>query len=361
MANPKVSEDTHSHDDMFQMAEVQLAFRNRGIPAEALRLPITPTGLHYLLNHFDIPMVDAPSWQLTVDGQLRTPLKLDLDDIAKRPAVTLPVTMECAGNGRSFAKPRRINQPWMHEAVSTAEWTGTPLKQILLEAELADEAVEVIFTGRDRGIQGDEDQYYQRSLRIEDAMLDEVILAYEMNGAPLEPQHGYPLRLLVPGWYGMTSVKWLDRIEAVDKPFRGYQMLFYIDSQGEDDQGTAIERMRVRALMAPPGIQIFPTMGRLVEAGPVTLVGRAWAGHNSIARVEVSTDDGGSWHEAELDDPIGDFAWRGWRYEWDASPGTRVLSCRATDSAGNVQPTEPVWNFYGVANNGAARIAVTVE
>lgn len=357
----EVSPDTHSREDIYHPHEVALAFRNRGIPAEALALPITPTGLHYLLNHFDMPIVDAESWSLGVDGLVGKSLSLNLEDIKKRPKVTMPVTMECAGNGRAYMYPRPINQPWMHEAVSTAEWTGTPLKPILEEAGLSDRAVEVLFTGRDRGIQGEEDQYYQRSLRMEDVMRDEVLLAYEMNGAPLEIQHGFPLRLMVPGWYGMTSVKWLDRIEVIDKPFRGYQMLFYVDSKGEDDPGTPIETIRVRALMVPPGIQIFPALERQVEAGSVTLTGRAWAGRNQITRVEVSTDDGATWNDATLEEPVGEWAWRGWNFEWDAKPGKHVLMCRATDSAGNVQPTEQVWTYYGVGNNGVARTEVNVE
>ena len=159
----------------------------------------------------------------------------------------------------------------------------------------------------------------------------------------------------------MTSVKWLDRIEVIDKSFRGYQMLFYVDSRSEEEPGTAIETMKVRALMAPPGIQIFPSLERLVEAGPVTLCGRAWAGRNEISRVEVSTNDAASWHDAVLDDPIGQFAWRGWRFEWDAAVGNHILSVRATDSEGNVQPTDQVWTYYGVANNGVARMDVIVE
>ncbi len=361
MADIQVSEDTHTSDDKFYLSEVQLAFRNRGMPAEGLRLPITPTGMHYLLNHFDIPEVDTSTWQLTIDGHVKKPIRLDLEEINQRPSVTMPVTMECAGNGRAFMKPRPINQPWMREAVSTAEWTGTPLKGILEEAGLADEAVEVLFTGRDRGVQGDEDQYYQRSLRIENAMRDEVILAYEMNGTPLEPQHGYPLRLVVPGWYGMTNVKWLDRIQVIKEPFKGYQMLFYVESRGEDDAGTTIETMKVRALMAPPGIQVFPSLERIVEAGHVTLRGRAWTGRNQVSRVEVSIDDGASWHDAVLDDPVGQFAWRGWHYEWIAKVGHHVLCVRATDSEDNVQPTDQVWTYYGVANNGVARMEVTVE
>ena len=353
-------ETTHTSDDTFQLREIQLAFRNRGIPAEGLRLPITPTGMHYLLNHFDIPYVDAASWKLTIGGRVGTPLSLDLDDLRRRPAVTFPVTFECAGNGRVFAKPRPVNQPWLHGAVSTAEWTGTPLGPILEEAGLADGAREVLFTGLDRGIQFDVDQYYQRSLTVAEAMRDEVILAYEMNGAPLEPQHGFPLRLVVPGWYGMTNVKWLDRIEVIDEAFDGVQMQFYRETSGPEDAGAPVETMKVRALMAPPGIVDFPSLQRRVEAGSVTLVGRAWAGRSQVARVEVSTDDGASWHDAVLDDPIGPYAWRGWRYEWHATQGEHMLCTRATDSEGNVQPPEPVWSYYGVGNNGMARQPVIV-
>lgn len=361
MPDAQALEDTHTSDDKFYFREIQLAFRNRGMPAEGLRLPITPTGMHYLLNHFDIPEVDASSWQLTIDGQVATSLRLDLAEIKRRPSVKMPVTMECAGNGRAFLKPRPVNQPWIHGAVSTAEWTGTPLRGLLEEAGLADGAVEVLFSGLDRGIQHDEDQYYQRSLTIADAMRDEVILAYEMNGAPLEPQHGHPLRLVVPGWYGMTNVKWLDRIEVISEPFDGVQMQFYRETSGEDDAGTPITTMKARALMAPPGIVIFPSLERLVEAGPVTLTGRAWAGRDEVSRVEVSTDDGASWNDAELDDPIGQFAWRGWRYQWQATAGRHVLCTRATDATGSVQPADQVWSYYGVGNNGIARMEVVVE
>ena len=209
-------------DESFTREEVQLALRNRGMPLEGLRYAITPTGMHYLLVHFDIPWVDSDEWRIKVGGLVSRPLSLTLDDIRERPAVTVAVTMECAGNGRALLTPRPISQPWLLEAVSTAEWTGTSLRGVLEEAGVAADAVEVLFTGLDRGIQGEEVQSYQRSLSLSAATREEVLLAYQMNGEPLAPQHGYPLRLIVPGWYGMTSVKWLDRIEAIAQPFDGY-------------------------------------------------------------------------------------------------------------------------------------------
>ena len=172
--------------------ELQLAGRNRGMPLEALRYATTPTGLHYLLVHWDIPGLDADGWRLRVEGLVRKPLQLTLADLRARPAVTLRVTMECAGNGRARLEPRPLSQPWLNEAIGTAEWTGTPLAPILEEAGLADGAVEIVFTGADRGIQGGIEQDYGRSLAIADATRPEVMIATAMNGQPLQPQHGYP-------------------------------------------------------------------------------------------------------------------------------------------------------------------------
>jgi len=347
-------------DGPLTFEELQLAGRNRGMPLEALRYDLTPTGLHYLLIHFDIPAVDASAWRLKVGGRVRTQRELTLDEIRAMPARTLAVTMECAGNGRARLSPRPMSQPWLVEAIGTAEWTGTPLAPILEEAGLSADTVELVFTGADRGVQGDEEQDYGRSLSVPDAMRPEVLLAYEMNGEPLQPQHGFPLRLLVPGWYGMTSVKWLTSIEAVAEPFDGYQQArAYHYQRDADDPGEPVTRIRVRALMAPPGIPDFFTRRRFVDAGPVRLAGRAWSGSGPIARVEVGVD--GTWADADLDRPVGDYAWRGWSFQWQATTGDHELSCRATDAAGEVQPVEQPWNYQGVGNNLVQRVAVSVR
>jgi DMSO/TMAO reductase YedYZ molybdopterin-dependent catalytic subunit len=190
-----------------------------------------------------------------------------------------------------------------------------------------------------------------------------LLLAYEMNGAPLPPQHGFPLRLVVPGWYGMASVKWLSDVTVADTPFDGYQMrTSYRLRREEDEDGEAITRMQPRALMAPPGIPDFMTRERTVSAGQVELVGRAWSGFGSIAGVEVSTDGGETWSDADVTaEPGSPHAWAGWRFRWDASEeGQYTLLCRARDSAGNVQPNEPPWNLGGYVNNGAQRVPVLV-
>jgi sulfane dehydrogenase subunit SoxC len=342
------------------MEELQLAARNKGMPLEALRYDVTPTGMHYLLVHFDIPAIDPASYRLALGGRVAKRLELDLEQIRARPRRTLAVTLECAGNGRARLSPRPVSQPWLDEAVGTAEWTGTPLAGLLDEAGLDPEVVELVFTGADHGVEKGHEHDYARSLGVADATRPEVLLAYEMNGRPLEPQHGFPLRLLVPGWYGMTHVKWLTRIEAVAQPFDGYQQrVAYWFKQRPDEVGEPVTRIRPRALMVPPGFPDFLTRHRTVEAGTVRLRGRAWSGGGAITGVSVGID--GSWATAELEDPLGPFAWRGWHHEWEATPGDHVLSCRATDASGARQPTEPPWNLQGMGNNLVQRVRITVR
>ncbi len=347
-------------DERFYREEVQLALRNRGMPLELMREPITPSGAHYLLLHFDIP-AGSPDWQIEISGRVSKPMQLSLADIKALPAVTLSVTLECAGNGRALLSPRSLNQPWFTEAVSTAAWTGTPLRGLLEEAGLDDSTVDLVFTGGDWGVQGGKVQPYQRSLSKEEALREEVLLVYEMNGEPLPVQHGYPLRLLVPGWYGMASVKWLQSIDAISEPFTGYQMTeAYRDSQAAADPGEPVSLMKPRALMIPPGIPDFPSRVRVLPAGRVQLEGRAWVGRGRIERVEISTDDGRSWQEADLQEPVAPTAWRGWTSHWDAVPGRYTLCARATDDKGRTQPTDQPWNYQGMANNMVQRIPVIV-
>src|SRR4051812_1665186 len=347
--------------DGITLEELQLAARNHALPLEALRYPVTPVGLHYLLIHFDIPALDAATWLLEVGGRVERPLTLSLDDLKARPARTLAVTMECAGNGRALYEPRAPSQPWLLEAVGTAEWTGTPLAPILEEAVLDAAALEVVFTGLDRGVQGEVEHAYERSLPLAEAMREEVLLAYEVNGQPLPPQHGFPLRLLVPSWYGMTQVKWLRSIAVVAEPFRGWQQeVAYHLRQSEDERGTPVTRILPRALMVPPGIPDFFSRARSLSAGPCALEGRAWSGSPPVERVEVSVDGGESWVDAEVEAPDASFAWQRWTYAWDAEPGEHVLCCRATDTTGRSQPATPEWNYDGFCNNVVQRVQVTV-
>lgn len=340
--------------------ELGLAHRNHSLHLEGLRHDVTPVGMHYLLIHFDIPAASEAAWTVSVDGMVGHPLALSIADLRARPRVTVPVTMECAGNGRARLTPRPVSQPWLEGGVGTAEWTGTPLAPILAEAEIADDAVELVFTAADRGVQGDVEQDYQRSLTVAEASGADVLLAYEVNGQPLPPQHGFPVRLVVPGWYGMTNVKWLTRITAVPEPFDGFQMDAYRLRARPDDPGVPVSRIMPRALMVPPGIPEFLTRVRLVDAGRQELFGRAWSGWAAVSKVEVSVD-GGGWSEAELSAAVGPHAWTAWRFEWDAEPGDHELACRATDTAGNTQPEGPPWNHHGLQNNTVQHVRVTVR
>ena len=339
--------------------ELRLAARNHALPLEALRHDITPPGLHYLLIHYDIPAVDVEAFQLEITGAVKRPLTLSLDALRARPRIAEPITFECAGNGRALLEPRPISQPWLTEAVGTAEWGGTPLKPLLDEVGASPDAVEVVFGALDRGVEGDLPQAYERALPI--AEVEQALLAYEMNGAPLPPQHGFPLRLVVPGWYGMQNVKWLTRITVLEEPFEGYQnAVSYRLYQEEGEIGVPVMRMQPRSLMIPPGVPDFLTRERHLEPGRVTLTGRAWSGQAPIELVDVSTDGGASFSAAVLGPPLGEHAWRGWSFAWDAEPGEHELCSRATDAAGNTQPLEPPWNLKGFANNAVSRVKVLV-
>ena len=345
------------------LEELALAARNHAMPYEALRYDVTPVGLHYLLIHYDIPDVDVSAFRLSVGGHVETPLELTLDALRAMPSTTLAVTMECAGNGRALLEPRPVSQPWLLGAVGNAEWTGVPLRDVLAGAGVREGALEVLFTGRDRGVEGDIEQAYERSLPLDEAMREDVLLAFEMNWGSLLPQHGFPLRILVPGWYGMASVKWLERVTVLAEPFEGYQMATsYRMRQDPDDPGEPITRIFPRSLMIPPGIPEFATRARVAEPGTHRLEGRAWSGFGRIERVEVSTDDGVTWADAVLGpEPASAFGWRAWSFDWRAEPGEHVLCCRATDSTGLTQPREPEWNVGGYRNTAVQRVTVLVR
>ena len=341
----------------FTAQEVALAARNRGMPLEALRHELTPAGLHYLLIHFDIPPADERP--LEFRGLFQRAFSMELAQLKALPHRTLRVTLECAGNGRGQLAPRYPSVPWLEEGMSTADWTGVPLAVVLKEAKLDEKASEIVFHGADRGVDAGVEHHFARSLARDQALREEVLLAYAMNGAPLPPQHGAPLRLVVPRWYGMASVKWLQAIEARDHPFDGFQQARgYHFRRQATDQGEPCTLMRVNSAMAPPGIPDFYTRRRIVDAGPVEIIGRAWSGAAQIARLEFAVDR--TWRDARLE-KASSFCWQGWSASWQATPGEHELACRATDAAGHVQPLEPPWDVSGFGNNSVQRVQVTVR
>ncbi|MFF3768494.1 sulfite oxidase [Streptomyces sp. NPDC001922] len=349
-------------DEGITPEELALAARNHAMPLEALRYDVTPPGLHYVLVHYDIPHVPPDPWTLSVEGHVGHALGFDPADLHDYPAVTQRVTLECAGNGRARLEPRPVSQPWLLGAVGTADWTGVPLRLLLDEAGVRPGAVDVVFTGADHGVERGVEQNYRRSLPLEVATGDdpEVLVAYAMNGEPLPPQHGHPLRLVVPGWYGMAHVKWLRDIFVADTPFTGYQQTeAYRIRQEADEPGEPVTRIAPRALLVPPGFPDFMSRVRVVRPGAVPLEGRAWSGRAPVTAVEVSTDDGRTWVPARLaPGPTHRWAWCGWHHTWTATPGRHVLAVRATDAEGHGQPLEQPWNRGGFANNLVQRVPV---
>ncbi|MGH3508529.1 MAG: sulfite oxidase [Nocardioidaceae bacterium] len=341
--------------------ELLLASRNHAMPAEALRYDVTPPGLHYVLVHYDIPAVDPDAWRLRITGCVDQEITLDLDALRSMPRHTVRVTLECAGNGRVGLTPRPVSQPWLTGAVGTADWTGVPLRDLLGNAGLTDDAVDVTFTGADHGLERGVEQDYVRGLTVAEATEPDVLVAYEMNGAALPPQHGYPVRLVVPGWYGMAHVKWLRDITVIDHSFEGFQNATSYRLRHEvDEVGVPVTRIEPRALLVPPGFPEFMTRRRVVQSGPHMLEGRAWSGWGPISRVEVSTDDGETWQDATLDEPTWDHAWRRLTCAWDAEPGRHRLRTRAHDTSGRTQVDEPRWSLGGFTNNADPAIDVLV-
>jgi fatty-acid peroxygenase len=343
--------------------ELVLARRNHALPLEGLRYPVTPAGMHFVLHHFDIPPLDGNGYVLRIDGAVKRPLSLTLADLQARTHVTKPVVLECSGTGRAALSPRPASWPWGTDAMGCAEWTGTPLRPILEEAGLAGDVVEIVFSGHDRGFAEGIEHAFERSLPLAEALRDDVLLAWAMNGQPLPPQHGYPLRLIVPGWYGVASVKWLDRIACSTRPFRGVeQSLLYRYKHDADDPGLPVTRQNPHAVLIPPGAPEATDRHRFLRPGPVTISGRAWSGWAAVTRVEFSADGGLTWRLAHLQPPPARFAWAAWSIDWDAVPGRHELCCRATDALGNVQPDQgaDIWNLEGYGVNAVQRVEVLV-
>lgn len=350
----------------FSPAEVTLAFRNHGMQAEFGRERITPLGAHYLLIHFDVPKLSADNYSIAIGGRVKNPRKISLTELKSRPSVSQTVTMECAGTGRYPMRPRAVYVPWASEAIGTYRWTGTPLRPLLEQAGLLDDATEILFTGWDTGIDLGVEHAFERSLSVAEALRDEVMLAWDANGQALLPQHGYPLRLIVPSWYGMASVKWLRAITVLNEPFQGVeQAQVYRYQQKKGESGVPVQRKRVNSSMTPPGIPDLLTRHRFLAPGRHVLQGTAWSGAGRITKVEVSQDNGASWRNAELipvsPDP---YAWIHWQAVWEnAAPGEHILVCRATDNVGDIQPLEPNarWNRQGMGGNVVEKIPVRVQ
>jgi DMSO/TMAO reductase YedYZ molybdopterin-dependent catalytic subunit len=332
-----------------QRKVVLAAPENSETPLENVRGWVTPTRLFFVRNHFPLPEIDTASWRLTVGGCVDRPRQWTWEELAELPERTVFATVECAGNGRSFLTPRAPGVQWGAGAVGHAEWTGVPLRLVLAACGIRAGAVEVRFEGADCGTEPDhpEMMHFSRSLPLKMALEDDTLLAYRMNGEPLEPAHGFPLRLFVPGWYGVASVKWLSRIEILDRPFKGYyQTAKYTIKRGPV---AGLETVVVGPMEVKSEI-LRPREGAVLGMGTVRVSGLAWAGEEAVARVEVSTDGGRTWSEASLVGPQARYSWTLWEYLWEAEPGDGTLLARAVSAGGRVQPSEhdPLCGSYHI-------------
>ncbi|MGH2731124.1 MAG: sulfite oxidase [Actinomycetota bacterium] len=321
---------------------------------------VMPSAHFYVRNHFPIPALDPATWALTVGGLVEHPMILSLRDLHNMRSQSLVVTIECAGNGRSRFEPPIEGEKWNLGAVSTAEWTGVPLVEVLDRAGVEDAAREVVFRGADAGtVPGrTETIHYERSLKLEDARNSEVLLAYAMNGEPLPIQHGYPLRVIVPRWYGMTSVKWLTDIEITDTAFDGhFQADTYVYEWERDGRMVRepVSVQKVRSLI------IEPRADQKVVPGELLIRGVAWSGGAAIGSVEVAVGDGG-WQEAHLVGEPNRHSWQWWELLTHIDePGATTVRARATDLAGDIQPEEPPWNRLGYGNNAIQEVPVHIR
>jgi len=323
---------------------------NLEMPFSAVDSFLTPTKSFYVRTHFPIPAIDRNAWWLQVEGEVEKPFAINYEQLITLKSVTAPVTLECAGNNRNFLEPKVKGVQWHLGAVGTAEWTGVPLSTLLDRAVPKPNACEVIFEGTDGGMLEDPksppgELKFARSIPLEKARQD-VLLAYKMNGEDLPPEHGFPVRAIVPGWYAMASVKWLQRVIVSDRPFTGYyQTIDYAYWQRTDyahwQRGkelaelTPLTEMQVKAEIARPAEREI-----VLASTSVSVHGAAWACDAEITTVELSTDGGATWNEATLLGESTPNAWRLWQFDWrtPSQAGNHTLIARATDSLGRTQP-----------------------
>ena len=310
---------------------------NAETPIEYLRSWITPNSVFFKRNQGEIMKqpIDLSQWEILIEGEVEKTARFSFDQIIRMPKAIVANTLECSGNGRSLLEEKASGNPWTIGGVGNAIWGGVWLRDLLEEAGLTEKAKYVAFEGLD------------------------TLLAYEMNGESLPLEHGYPLRSLALGWTGANCVKWLYKITVLDRPFEGFYMdnVYRLFQKDEDPKsGEVVKRIKLKSIITQP------LSGETLEAGPITILGAAYAGEVDIERVEVSVDNGTSWEVAEVIGPHEPFAWRQWQFVWEVKKnGEYTIMARAIDSNGGQQPMNARWNVLGYGNNGVREHSVTVH
>lgn len=321
---------------------------NFGMPLELNDALIVPTPLFFVRCNGRVPLIDARAWRLAVDGYVDRPVSIGLADLKRLPRRTVTAFLECAGNGRTKFDPVPAGTPWANDAAGNAVWTGTSLSNVLDLAGVKKGAVDVVSGGADFPAM-------ERGLPLAVARDPDTMLVWEMNGALLLPVHGAPVRLFVPRWAGIASTKWIDRLQVLPQPFAGlYNAENYVVFTPDGEPVQPVREMPVKSLIATPAD------GTTLAAGPQQILGFAWSGYGGITKVEISTDGGATWAEAELTESAGRLSWVRFAYAWDAAPGSHRLLSKATDERTLTQPMKPLWNLKGYQMNGVQGVTVTV-
>lgn len=328
-------------------------------PLSQLEGLLTPNHLFYIIHHYDTPPpIDRGAWALRVEGKVARRLELTYEDLRQMPSRTQMAMVECAGTSRKYLSPPTIGTQLGDGSISAAEWTGVPLSSVLDHAGLLPSARDVLVEGVDTGTAQPENvtTVFAKGVPLEKALHVDTLLAWAMNGQPLTHVHGAPLRLIVPGWYGVWWVKWIQRIEVLGQPFNGFwQGQRYVYEGPDEAEPSLVSRQLVKAVVTRP------EEGATERRGPVQICGYAWSGSGAVTHVEVSTDAGKTWSAARLLAPQLPWMWRRWDYIWDAElEGEAMLMARATDELGQTQPLAQSWNRLGYGNNAVQPRRVTI-
>ncbi|CRK81051.1 sulfite oxidase [Neobacillus massiliamazoniensis] len=334
---------------------------NQETPINFIKGDIVNYKLFYRRNHFSYPNFLTSFYFLPIEGLVRFPKVFSLQEIRVLPSKTVKVILECAGNKRELFNPKVFGEQWGKGAISQGKWKGTPLSALLQYTGLLETAKEIVFEGYDFGERTDTNQQYHfsRSLPLEIALHPDTIIAYEYNDQPIPFKHGYPLRLIVPGWYAMASVKWIKKITVIDHEFTGpFQAIDYVYYPNRDSD---IGKIPVTTINLNSTIQ-KPLNLQVLNTGNHTIEGIAWTGRGKVLKVEISLDGGRTWEAAKIFLSTENYSWVRWIYEWQVTEkGEYMIISKAIDSEGRMQPNEPIWNRKGYGYNAIDKIEVKVE
>ncbi|WAH35271.1 sulfite oxidase [Alicyclobacillus dauci] len=333
---------------------------NMESPIRFLRGPVTPTEYFYRRNHFTYPDLSAQSYQVHIDGLVNRPRTFTFEEIRSLKSREVTTVLECAGNRRNYFRPRVYGERWEDGALSQGVWQGVFLGTLLAAVGMQDNVREIVFTGWDHGESNNvPGQYhFQRSLPLNAALDPDTIIAHSYNGLSIPVKHGHPLRLIVPKWYAMASVKWLKQITAIGDSFGGpFQT---VDYNYYPDPVTDVGKYPVTTMHVNSVIQ-YPLDYSVLRLGIHQVEGIAWTGKGMITKVEVSLDNGMTWSEAFLKQSTSRYSWREWLFPWEVSEvGTYTIIVRARDSSGRIQPFVPMWNRMGYGYNGMSKVHVKI-